>query len=167
MTTQQIEAAVSHPVYYTRGTIETWDFIADWRLDFMRGNAVKYIVRAGHKDALEQDLRKALEYLKKIYDNTTYPRQLSWPDYTPQIDPIDFARDKQLDPPLAAAIVMIVRWDIAGAMHYISQVLEQMEADRATEHKPPVVYGTDEERFTDNRNDKRVFEFGKRMGRQE
>ena len=162
MTTQQIEQAVSHPVYYTRGTIETWDFISDWRLDFLRGNAIKYLVRAGHKDALEQDLRKALEYLKKLVTNTTYPRETEWADYTPQIDPVAFARDKELDPPLAAAVVMITRWDIAGAIHFVSEVLNRMAED--AKRQKPVAYGTDEERLSDNRNDPRIVEFGKRMG---
>ena len=163
MTTQQITANVSHPMHYNRGSVEVWDFIADWRLDYLRGNAVKYICRAGFKDDIEQDLRKALEYLKKVFTNTTYPRETEWPDYTPQIDPIAFARDQQLDPPLASAIVMITRWDIAGAIHFVTLVLEEM----VKEHKPPTVYGTDEERFADDRTDKRVFEFGKKMGAHE
>lgn len=163
MMNQQIEKAVSHPMHYNRGSIEVWDFIADHRLDYLRGNAVKYICRAGFKDAKEQDLRKALEYLKKALSNTTYVREIGWPDYKPLIDPVVFSRDQELDPPLAAAIVMITQWDISGAIHFVSLVLDDMLNEEA-KHKPPVVYGTDEEKLTDNRNDKRVFEFGKRMG---
>ena len=163
MTNQQIEKAVSHPMHYNRGSIEVWDFIADWRFDYLRGNAVKYICRAGFKDDKEQDLRKALEYLKKALSNTTYPRQVGWVDYEPAFDPVAFAGDQQLDPPLAAAIVMITQWDISGAIHFVSLVLDDMLNDEA-KHKPPVVYGTDEEKLTDTRSDKRVFEFGKRIG---
>ena len=161
MTTQQINANVSHPSHYNRGSIEVWDFIADWRLDYLRGNAVKYICRAGYKDDTEQDLRKALEYLKKALTNTTYVKEISWADYEPQFDPVAFCRDQQLEPPLAAAIVLICQWDLSGAIHFIGQAMEHVTKQ---EHKPPVVYGKDEQRFADNRTDKRVYEFGKRMG---
>ena len=167
MTTQQINANVSHPAYYTTGSIETWDFIADWRMDFLRGNAVKYIVRAGRKDgnSAEQDLRKALEYLKKVQTVGTYPREISWADYDPKIDPVAFAADKDLPAPLAAAIVSITRWDIRGAIHFVSLALENLPAEpEKREHRPPVVYGTDEQKLTDSRTDKRVYEFGKRVG---
>ena len=52
------------PAYYTRGTIETWDFIRDQDLNYHLGNAVKYICRAGHKDSKADDLRKAIHYLE-------------------------------------------------------------------------------------------------------
>lgn len=38
------------PSHYQRGKIEVWDFIEDQRLDYLAGNCVKYICRAGHKD---------------------------------------------------------------------------------------------------------------------
>lgn len=57
---------VNHPAHYTNGKIEVADFIADQRLNFDRGNAVKYLCRAGMKDpACEiQDLEKASWYIK-------------------------------------------------------------------------------------------------------
>lgn len=56
---------VNHPAHYTNGKIEVADFIADQRLNFDRGNAVKYLCRAGAKDpACEiQDLEKAIWYI--------------------------------------------------------------------------------------------------------
>lgn len=55
---------VAHPRHYTYGTIECIDFIMDKRLDFCRGNVIKYIVRAGIKDTNElEDLKKARQYL--------------------------------------------------------------------------------------------------------
>ena len=41
--------AVDHPAHYNVGAIEVIDAIKDWKLNFSRGNAVKYIARAGHK----------------------------------------------------------------------------------------------------------------------
>ena len=37
------------PSHYQRGKIEVWDFIVDQGLDYLAGNVVKYVCRAGHK----------------------------------------------------------------------------------------------------------------------
>jgi hypothetical protein len=37
------------PTHYKRGKIEVWDFIVDQNLDYLAGNVVKYVCRAGHK----------------------------------------------------------------------------------------------------------------------
>jgi hypothetical protein len=58
------------PAYYTRGSIECWDAIRDWELNYHLGCAIKYIVRAGHKDSKEQDLKKAIHYLQNELDNS-------------------------------------------------------------------------------------------------
>lgn len=59
------KVSVSHPSHYTRGNIEVADFIEDQKLDWQKGNAVKYICRAGFKDPAkeEEDIEKAIEYL--------------------------------------------------------------------------------------------------------
>ena len=53
---------VNHPAHYTDGKIEVIDFIEDKKLGFHRGNAVKYIARAGKKnpDKEIEDLQKAV-----------------------------------------------------------------------------------------------------------
>ena len=58
---------VSHPAHYTDGKIEVIDFIEDKGLNFHRGNAVKYIARAGKKDPTKEieDLKKARWYLDR------------------------------------------------------------------------------------------------------
>ena len=38
------------PSHYKRGSIEVWDFIVDQQLDYLAGNCVKYVCRAGHKN---------------------------------------------------------------------------------------------------------------------
>ena len=52
---------VNHPSHYTDGNIEVIDFIEDKKLNYHRGNAVKYICRAGKKDPAKEveDLQKA------------------------------------------------------------------------------------------------------------
>lgn len=59
------EDSVNHPPHYNQGKIEVAEFIKDQRLDFFRGNAVKYIARAGKKDKFKEieDLEKAIWYL--------------------------------------------------------------------------------------------------------
>lgn len=58
---------VNHPSHYTDGKIEVIDFIEDKNLNFCRGNAVKYISRAGKKDPAKeiQDLEKAQWYINR------------------------------------------------------------------------------------------------------
>lgn len=58
---------VNHPAHYTYGKIEVIDFIEDKGLNFHRGNAVKYIARAGKKDKFKEieDLEKAAWYINR------------------------------------------------------------------------------------------------------
>lgn len=58
---------VNHPSHYTDGKVEVIDFIEQKNLNFHRGNAVKYIARAGKKDPAKEveDLRKAVWYLNR------------------------------------------------------------------------------------------------------
>jgi hypothetical protein len=58
---------IDHPPHYTKGGIETLDFIEAKALNYHRGNVVKYLVRAGHKPSTPEleDLRKARFYLNR------------------------------------------------------------------------------------------------------
>ena len=56
---------IDHPKHYNMGKYEAIDVIEDWNLGFNLGNTVKYISRAGHKDNILQDLKKALWYLDR------------------------------------------------------------------------------------------------------
>jgi hypothetical protein len=55
------------PSHYQRGGSQVWDFIIDQNLDFLCGNVVKYICRAGYKDYESEldDLLKAKAYIEK------------------------------------------------------------------------------------------------------
>lgn len=56
---------VTHPSHYCEGkSIEPIKVIQDWQLDFCLGSALKYIARAGKKDDIIQDLRKAIKYIE-------------------------------------------------------------------------------------------------------
>ena len=67
------------PRHYTRGTIEVWDFIRDQGLNYFRGNAIKYICRAGFKSPHTEieDLKKAIHYLENELHHTTLQREES------------------------------------------------------------------------------------------
>lgn len=64
---QQKDDPVNHPSHYTDGKIEVIEFIEDKNLNFHRGNAVKYIARAGKKDKSREieDLQKAAWYIDR------------------------------------------------------------------------------------------------------
>ena len=63
------------PTYYTRGSIEVWDFIRDQQLNYHLGNAIKYICRAGHKESTISDLKKAIHYLENELQHVTESSQ--------------------------------------------------------------------------------------------
>ena len=56
---------VNNPPHYQRGGLEAIDVIEAFELDYHTGNAVKYLLRAGYKDDLIQDLQKAVWYLQR------------------------------------------------------------------------------------------------------
>lgn len=66
---------VSHPKHYNQGRFEVIEVIEDQGLGFHLGNAVKYICRAGKKDAAKTvvDLKKAIWYIERqveLYSKT-------------------------------------------------------------------------------------------------
>ena len=58
------------PDHYQLGKIQCWDFIVDQDLDFLLGNVVKYVVRAGTKpgESRMDDLMKARAYIHKAIE---------------------------------------------------------------------------------------------------
>lgn len=50
--------------HYNRLNPQPKDVIRAWGLNFNLGSAVKYISRAGHKDDIVQDLKKAQEFIQ-------------------------------------------------------------------------------------------------------
>lgn len=68
---------VNHPSHYNTGKIEVIEFIEDQRLDYPLGNTVKYICRAGRKDATKEieDLKKAAWYLNRKIETLTAQKE--------------------------------------------------------------------------------------------
>ena len=56
---------IKHPSHYTEGRkYEPKDVIRDWELNFNLGSVIKYVARAGRKDDIVQDLKKAQEFIQ-------------------------------------------------------------------------------------------------------
>ena len=69
---------VNHPSHYTDGKIEVIEFIEDKNLNYHKGNAIKYICRAGKKDPQKEieDLQKAIWYINREIRNLK--RRTKW-----------------------------------------------------------------------------------------
>ena len=67
------------PRYYTRGTVEVWDFIRDQDLNYHLGCAIKYICRAGYKEDKVKDLEKAIHYLQNELQHAHAEAELDGP----------------------------------------------------------------------------------------
>lgn len=61
--------AVNHPDHYAGNGIEVIDVIEAFGLGFNLGNVIKYVLRAGKKDELIQELSKAKWYLEREIGN--------------------------------------------------------------------------------------------------
>lgn len=68
------------PDYYKRNEFEVRDIIAGYNLDFFRGNAIKYIARAGKKPgcSVSEDLQKAWDNLAFLEGEPLYTRSLDF-----------------------------------------------------------------------------------------
>lgn len=65
---------VDSPPHYKVGGIEAIEYIQaklspEEFAGYCRGNALKYLSRAGHKDATDQEIGKAIWYLQRWLDS--------------------------------------------------------------------------------------------------
>ena len=91
--TKKFLMSKSNPQHYRQGSIEPWDFIVSQDLNFLEGNIIKYVTRAGKKDGESRldDLTKAATYLRKLIetasqDESTTPRPDGSSDSISQCD---------------------------------------------------------------------------------
>lgn len=58
--------------HYMQMQVQPWDVVDSWsqeqRIGFYRGNAIKYLMRAGTKDATRQEVLKAQHYVEKLLE---------------------------------------------------------------------------------------------------
>lgn len=67
---------VNHPPHYTSTKVEVIDTLQgslseDEYLGFLKGNVIKYVLRAGKKQNTIEDLNKAIWYINKIKEKDT------------------------------------------------------------------------------------------------
>lgn len=74
--------SVNHPAHYTRFPVEVIEITE--QLDFARGNAVKYLCRAGFKPGVDEleDLSKAAWYVARAIEKLTGERAAKLVDPT-------------------------------------------------------------------------------------
>lgn len=70
--------SVVDPNYYKGSKYQTWDVIELYKMGFLLGNAFKYLVRAGNKDDLVVDLKKAIIYLKKYREVNDFCEKMTY-----------------------------------------------------------------------------------------
>ena len=120
---------VNHPVHYqTEGGLEVIEVIEDWQLGFHVGNALKYILRAGKKDAAKavEDLRKAVWYLERYQEN--YDSQHGAPDTSFPISGPKVVEVFELRYPLNGAVECI--WSgalLEATIGYLSDGIRKLE----------------------------------------
>lgn len=58
---------VNSPAHYARLQPQPIEVIVAWKLNYLRGTAIKYLARAGFKDGTDQvdDLRKAASFINR------------------------------------------------------------------------------------------------------
>jgi hypothetical protein len=73
--TQQAVDNVNHPPHYSKYPVEVIEITE--QLDFNQGNAVKYILRAGHKAGVDEleDLSKAAWYINRAIEKLKKERE--------------------------------------------------------------------------------------------
>lgn len=59
---------INPPHYKSAGGIEVIDVIEAFGLDFLRGSAAKYLLRAGRKDDALTDLRKCAWFIQRAIE---------------------------------------------------------------------------------------------------
>jgi hypothetical protein len=79
-----------NPDHYKVGGIETIAYLEaklspeEYR-GYLRGNALKYLSRAGHKDDAVQEISKAIWYLERLRDSHSRTDISTW-NYVPRSD---------------------------------------------------------------------------------
>lgn len=95
---------IHRPRHYIGRRTEAWEIAEDWCLGFHLGNALKYVLRCARKGAREQDLEKAIAYLRRLGDHDDILRHLRTDPRWPRIAASAVADDYELTDLLAEAV---------------------------------------------------------------
>jgi hypothetical protein len=120
---------VNHPNHYTYGGIECLDFIDQYNLNFELGNAVKYISRAGKKEATKtiEDLEKARFYVEReITQRSIVYEKIPFGEYV---------NAKKLSPNLGTALFHILYPNLDDTDADLDKAVELLTAEIEREKK--------------------------------
>lgn len=85
MTASETQVGGSH---YKDAAVQPWDVVDTWpreqQIGYHRGNALKYVMRLGSKDASVQEAKKAIHYLQKLVE--VLESEQPAPEYAPLVD---------------------------------------------------------------------------------
>ena len=133
--TQDVDL-VNHPPHYGRGKIEAIEFFELFLPDAYMFNAMKYLVRHQHKGKPEEDLNKALWYLKracKLKELTPAIYHLcQWPNQVPDLS---FEQLKDIfNINIATAVIMrhilhACRYTQTSSSESLSTALRMLQAE--------------------------------------
>ena len=63
-----MKETINHPDHYKGNRFEAIDIIEDYELNFNLGSTLKYVLRAGKKNDVIEDLQKAEWFIKRELD---------------------------------------------------------------------------------------------------
>jgi hypothetical protein len=130
-----MENEIDHPVHYTTGGFECWDFLEAQGLPFLEGNVVKYITRYKIKGNPLADLKKALAYTRRIVERYGFyeggEELVFVPVHKPHIPVEAYAREKKLTRDESGVIQLLIsalREEYAGAARALALRAERLLA---------------------------------------
>lgn len=97
--------------HYCDTSVQLWDFVYDHGIDWLSGNAIKYILRWRKKHGFE-DLNKAIHYTEKLLEkiaDCNFPVSDSVRSPAP-VELIEFSVANKLSPDEQYAISLLATW---------------------------------------------------------
>jgi len=117
--------------------IEHWDFVVACSLNYLEGNATKYLTRSHKKSGL-QDLQKSLHYVSKLIAVVSWSESrswwLGWVDPKPELRParqrnslprhwVEFCEVNDIEPELSQFIGGLCNWSDLGDLRELEEAL--------------------------------------------
>lgn len=114
---------VDHPSHYNVGSVEVIDII--WPFGFNQGNAMKYLLRAGHKDDCNQEMGKAKNYLGFAMQHPEQIVSILSPEYMKEWEGLLTTIDERED--ISADMVRLLMLVAGGKLQDALELLGIME----------------------------------------
>lgn len=122
---EQTQSNIKCPDYYKRNDFEVKDIIFDYNLDFFRGNAIKYIARAGKKAgcSVSEDLQKAWDNLSFLEGEPLYTHSLDF-DCFHSAEINEFLTSFEINEVLGVVVILVILTSFTEDEEQISGLLD-------------------------------------------